>query len=194
MRSKILASLAVILPLASALAAGKAAPTRQEKEKPMGVHAFSVESIDGKTRNLADYKGKVLLIVNTASECGFTPQYKGLEALYRSHKGRGFMVLGFPCDDFGGQEPGTEAEIKAFCESNYGVSFDLFAKIHAKGEAIAPLYRYLTGEAGFDGEIGWNFTKFLVGKDGTVLGRWASKVKPDDPELLAAIDRALAAD
>ena len=160
----------------------------------MGVHDLTVQTIDGEARSLGAYKGQVLLIVNTASECGFTPQYQGLEALHRARQAAGLRVLGFPSDDFGGQEPGSEAEIKAFCQRNYGVSFDLFAKLHAKGEAIAPLYRTLSSESGFDGEIAWNFTKFLVGRDGRVLGRWASKVKPDDPELLAAIDKALTAE
>ena len=157
----------------------------------MGVHQFIVKDIAGKEKALADYKGKVLLVVNVASECGFTPQYKGLEELYQRYRAKGLMVLGFPSNDFGGQEPGSEAEIKTFCERNYGVTFDLFAKIHAKAEPLAPLYKYLSTEAGFDGPVGWNFTKFLVGKDGQVLGRWASKTAPLDKELTDAVEKAL---
>jgi glutathione peroxidase len=157
----------------------------------MGVHQFTLNSISGKPKSLADYKGKVLLIVNTASECGFTPQYKGLEALSEKYKAQGLAVLGFPANNFGGQEPGTESEIKSFCERNYGVTFDLFAKVEAAGDNISPLYKYLTTEAGFDGPVAWNFGKFLADKDGKVIARFGSKVKPEDPELTDAIEKAL---
>jgi glutathione peroxidase len=190
-----------LLLVAALLAAGPGAPLRadtsiQPKESaPMtntvGVHQFTLTGIDGKPRNLADYQGKVLLIVNVASECGFTPQYKDLEALYRRYQDRGLRILGFPCNDFHHQEPGTDAEIAAFCSRNYQVSFDLFSKIHVKEEPQAPLYKYLTTEAGFNGPITWNFNKFLVGRDGRVLARFDSKVKPLSGELVAALEQAL---
>ncbi len=159
----------------------------------MSVHDFTINGIDGKPRNLAEQKGHVLLIVNTASECGFTPQYKGLEALHQRYKALGLSVLGFPANNFGGQEPGTESEIKSFCERNYGVTFDLFAKVEAAGDDISPLYKYLTTQPGLEGPIAWNFNKFLVNRDGKVIARFGSKVKPEDPELTDAIDKALKA-
>jgi glutathione peroxidase len=167
------------------------APTPTPKEAPVGIHQFTVKDISGKPVSLEAYKGKALLVVNVASECGYTSQYKGLEELYQRYKDKGFMVLGFPSNDFGGQEPGTEAEIKQFCERNFGVSFDLFAKVNAKSEPQEPLYKYLTSEAGFDGKISWNFNKFLVGKDGKVLARWGSNTKPLDKDLIAALEKAL---
>lgn len=159
------------------------------KEKT--VHDFSACTIDGKEKKLADYRGQVLLVVNVASECGFTPQYAGLEALQRKFKGRGFSVLGFPCNQFGGQEPGDEAEIKTFCETKYDVTFPLFAKIDVNGDDTHPLYRYLkAAEPGLLGSeaIKWNFTKFLVGKDGKVVKRYASTTKPE------ALEEAIAAE
>ena len=138
-------------------------------------------TIDGKPTTLGIYRGRVLLIVNVASECGFTPQYEGLEALYRQHKEHGLMVLGFPCDQFGHQEPGTEADIQRFCKENYDVTFPLFAKINVNGLDTHPLYRLLKRAApGIMGteSIKWNFTKFLVARDGTVLRRYASKDSP----------------
>ncbi len=185
-------SLAVLLALG--LSAGlDAAPKAKTKEKeaPVGVHQFTVKTIAGQPKSLADYKGKALLIVNVASECGYTPQYKDLEALHQKYKGQGLAVLGFPSNDFGGQEPGSEAEIKQFCERNYGVSFDLFAKVNAKSEPQEPLYAHLTTQPGFEGAVGWNFTKFLVGKDGKVVGRFASGVKPLSDELTQAVEKAL---
>jgi len=146
------------------------------------VFDFSAKTIDGKTRKLADYKGKVLLIVNTASKCGFTPQYKGLEALYKEYGKRGFAVLGFPSNQFGEQEPGPESEIAEFCEVNYGVTFPMFAKVDVNGTGAHPLFKYLTSsKKGLLGSqaIKWNFTKFLVGRDGAVLKRYASTDTPD---------------
>jgi glutathione peroxidase len=157
------------------------------------VYEFSARTIDGKTRKLADYRGKVLLIVNTASQCGFTPQYKGLEALYQQFGNMGFAVLGFPCNQFGEQEPGLESEISEFCELNFGVTFPLFAKIDVNGESAHPLYKYLTSaKPGLLGSeaIKWNFTKFLVGHDGAVIKRYAPTVKPE--ELVGDIEAALA--
>ena len=181
-------ALALVLALVGPLAA---APKPKKKEAPVGVHQFSVKDITGKDKSLEDYKGKVLLIVNVASECGNTPQYKGLEALYLSHKDKGLRVLAFPSNDFGGQEPGSEKEIKAFCERNYAVTFDLFAKVNAKSQPQAPLYKYLTSEAGFDGPVDWNFAKFLVGKDGKVIARFNARTQPDDKKLVEAIEKAL---
>lgn len=158
------------------------------------VYDFSAKTIDGKTRKLADYRGKVLLVVNTASKCGFTPQYKGLEQLYTRYKERGFAVLGFPSNEFGEQEPGADAEIAEFCEINYGVSFPLFSKIDVNGESAHPLFRHLTtSKKGLLGSsaIKWNFTKFLVGKDGQVIERYAPTTKPED--IAGDIERALAA-
>jgi glutathione peroxidase len=158
------------------------------------VYDFSARTIDGKNRKLSDYKGKVLLVVNTASKCGFTPQYKGLEEVYRKFKDRGFAVLGFPSNQFGEQEPGLDSEIAEFCEMNFGVTFPLFSKIDVNGEQAHPLYKYLTStKKGLLGSeaIKWNFTKFLVGKDGKVIDRYAPTTKPED--LSKDIDRALAA-
>lgn len=153
-----------------------------------------VEDIDGNVTTLAPYAGKVILVVNVASKCGFTPQYAGLEALYKKYQDRGLTVLGFPCNQFGEQEPGSAAEIKTFCTANYGVTFPLFAKIDVNGTGRHPLYTALAGPGSpFPGDIGWNFTKFLIDRDGKIVGRFDSKVKPDDPELVAAIETALAA-
>ena len=149
----------------------------------MSIYEFSATTIDGREQSLADYRDQVLLIVNVASKCGFTPQYRGLEALYRRHQDEGFTVLGFPCDQFGHQEPGNEAEIREFCTAKYDVTFPLFAKIKVNGPDTHPLYRYLKAEKpgvlGSEG-IKWNFTKFLIGRDGTVLQRYASKDRPED--------------
>lgn len=159
----------------------------------MSLYDVEVRTIGGTTQTLAPWRGQVLLIVNVASECGFTPQYAGLEALYRAHRDQGFAVLGFPCDQFGHQEPGTEGEIKSFCELNYGVTFPLFAKIDVNGDNAHPLYRHLkAARKGLLGSaIKWNFTKFLVGRDGSVLRRYAStdtpqKIEKDLEPLLAS--------
>jgi glutathione peroxidase len=149
------------------------------------VYDFSAKTIDGKARKLSDYKGKVLLVVNTASQCGFTPQYKGLEALYKKYKGKGFAVLGFPSNQFGQQEPGPESEIAEFCEMNFGVTFPMFSKVDVNGDDAHPLFKYLTStKKGLLGSeaIKWNFTKFLIGKDGEVIERYAPTTKPEDLE------------
>lgn len=164
-------------------------------ETSQSVLAFSAETLDGRQASLAEFAGKVLLIVNTASQCGFTPQYAGLEKLYRTYKDRGFAVLGFPCNQFGGQEPGSAAEIGAFCEKNYGVSFPMFAKIDVNGEKAHPLYRLLKKEKpGLLGPLGggaikWNFTKFLVDRNGRIVTRYASTTKPE--ALAKDIERLL---
>jgi len=153
----------------------------------------TVKDIDGKQAPLKSYQGKVLLIVNVASHCGFTPQYKGLEGLYEKYKDKGFAVLGFPCNQFGAQEPGTNEEIKQFCSSKYNVTFPLFDKIEVNGPNRHPLYAELAGkDSPYPGDIKWNFNKFLIGKDGKILKRFDSKVAPDSPELTQAIEAALA--
>ncbi len=158
-------------------------------------YAFTLKSIDGQEVNLGVYRGQVLLLVNVASRCGFTKQYAGLQQLHTNLQARGFAVLGFPASDFLRQEPGTEAEIRAFCTKTYGVTFPLFAKITVKGDGQHPLYAWLTDSVanpGFGGAITWNFNKFLIGRDGRVLARFGSRTTPQDPELLAAIEQALA--
>lgn len=149
------------------------------------IFTIPVTTIDGQETTLADYQGKVLMIVNVASKCGFTHQYKGLEAIYQKHKDRGFVVLGFPCNQFGGQEPGSEAEIKSFCSLTYNVTFPMFAKVDVNGDGEHPLYKLLKSEKGgllgFDA-IKWNFTKFLVGRDGNVEGRYAPTTTPESLE------------
>jgi glutathione peroxidase len=158
------------------------------------IYDFSVKDIHGKDVKMSRYKGKALLIVNTASKCGFTPQYKGLEELYRKLQGKGLEILGFPCNQFGAQEPGTEQEIESFCELNYGVTFPMFAKVDVNGRHAAPLYRYLKeakpGLLG-SGVIKWNFTKFLVDRNGNVVERYApnaepASIEPDIQKLLQA--------
>ena len=156
----------------------------------MSLHDLTVETIDRQPQPLGAYKGQVLLVVNTASECGYTPQYEGLEQLWRHYKGKGVTVLGFPSNDFGAQEPGTEAEIKTFCSTKFHVTFPMFAKVGTKGPGQSPVYKFLAAK---HGEPKWNFHKYLVGKDGQVLRAFPSKVELDDPELRAAIDAALAA-
>jgi glutathione peroxidase len=158
------------------------------------VYDFNLPSIDGKDNPLSMYKGKVLLIVNVASKCGFTPQYKDLEAVYEKYKDQGLVVAGFPANNFGGQEPGTNEEIKQFCSRTYNVAFPIYAKVSVKGDDKTPLYQYLTDKTAnptTGGEIKWNFTKFLVGKDGKVIARFEPMVKPDAPEVIKAIEAAL---
>ena len=157
----------------------------------ISVSAVSVTTPDGSSKSLGDYAGKVLLIVNVASRCGFTKQYAGLEALNQSYGGQGLKVLGFPCNDFGAQEPGTLDEIKSFCSTTYGASFELFDKVHATGSTTEPYTTLNKTEPA--GDVAWNFEKFLVGKDGTVLARFKSGVEPESAELKTAIEAALAA-
>ena len=154
-----------------------------------------VTDIDGKAGTLAPYKGRVLLIVNVASECGFTPQYEGLEALYAKYKSTGLTVLGVPCNQFGGQEPGTNEEIKEFCSMTFRVTFPMLAKTDVNGSKRHPLYALLAGRGSpFPGDIGWNFSKFLVGRDGKILKRFDSDVEPDSRTLTQAVEAALAAE
>jgi len=157
-------------------------------QSPQSIYDFTVESIDGAQVPLTDYRGKTVLIVNTASKCGFTSQYGQLEALYKRYRSKGFEVLAFPANNFRQQEPGTNAEIRKFCSLNFGVDFPLFAKISVKGEDIHPLYRYLTQDSGFPGDITWNFNKFLVDRDGRVVARYDSRTVPLDKEVTDKID------
>lgn len=157
---------------------------------------FQMKDIDGKDVKLKQYKGKVLLVVNVASKCGYTPQYEALQADYAKYKDQGFLILGFPANNFGKQEPGTATEIKEFCSSKYKVTFPLFAKISVKGEDQDPLYSFLTSKdsnADFSDDIEWNFTKFLVDRSGKVVARFEPGVEPDDPKVTAAIEKYIAA-
>ncbi len=156
------------------------------------IYDFTVKTIDGKEKSLSDYKGKVVLIVNVASECGYTPQYADLEKLYQKYRKDGFAILGFPSNDYGGQEPGSNADIKKFCTSTYGVTFDLFEKIPTKGEKKHPLYVYLTSQATPSGEVGWNFEKFLISREGKIVARFKSHVAPLSADLTQAVERELA--
>ncbi len=157
-------------------------------------YAFEVENMDGGATTLGDFQGKVLLVINVASKCGFTKQYAGLQALYEKYGPQGLVVVGFPANNFGGQEPGTNDQIRQFCSGTYGVTFPVFAKISVKGDDIHPLYRFLTSpetNPQFPGDIKWNFNKFLVSREGDVIGRYESKVEPFDAQLVAEIENAL---
>ena len=158
------------------------------------IYDFSAEKLEGGEQSLSDYQGKVLLIVNTASKCGFTPQFEGLEKVFQKYRAQGLVVLGFPCNQFAGQDPGNNSEIGEFCQRNYGVSFPMFAKIDVNGSDAHPIYKFLTKEAkGILGteSVKWNFTKFLVGRDGNVIDRFATATKPED--MAKDIEKALSA-
>ncbi len=155
------------------------------------LHDFTAKTLSGDSKSLADFRGKTVLVVNVASQCGLTPQYAKLQEIYTKYHDRGLEILGFPCNQFMGQEPGTEAEIKTFCETSYGVTFPLFSKIDVNGETAHPLYQWLKGATGGD-EVAWNFEKFLVSREGSVLERFSPKVTPDDTKILSAIERSLA--
>jgi glutathione peroxidase len=176
------------------LVAGIAAAQTKTGGKVPDVLSFTMDNINGKPVNLAKYQGSVLLIVNTASQCGFTYQYEGLEILHKRYASRGLSILGFPSNDFGQQEPGSNAQIRQFCQANYGVEFDMFSKIQVLGDDKVPLYRYLTSPqtSKFPGEIEWNFEKFLINRDGQIVGRFKSDIEPESPEMINAIERALA--
>ncbi len=159
-----------------------------------GFHDFRVNDIDGDERSLGDYRGRVCLVVNVASKCGLTPQYAGLQQLYERYRERGLTVLGFPCNQFAGQEPGTDAEVKSFCATRYGVGFPLFSKLEVNGAGRAPVYAWLTSQAtqpDGPGDIKWNFAKFLVDGEGRAVARFAPQTAPEAPELVAAIEKAL---
>ena len=168
--------------------------TPAQGSKPVhGIYDFHVKTIHGADTSLAVFKGRTVLIVNTASKCGFTPQYESLETLYQKYHAQGFEVLAFPANNFNQQEPGTDAEIQTFCTLNYQTTFPLFSKISVKGDGIAPLYTYLTRSSPFPGDIEWNFTKFLVGRDGKVIARFSSKVDPLAKDVTDRLETALAA-
>jgi glutathione peroxidase len=158
------------------------------------IYDYTLNSIDGQPAPLAAYKGKVVMLVNVASRCGFTPQYTVLESIYEKYKDKGFVIVGIPANNFGAQEPGTNQEIKTFCSSKYNVKFPMMAKVSVKGDDTTPLYQYLTDKSAnpkTGGEIQWNFTKFLVGPDGQIVARFEPKVTPDSPEVTSAIEEAL---
>ncbi|GMU93660.1 MAG: hypothetical protein AMXMBFR4_27180 [Candidatus Hydrogenedentota bacterium] len=193
------AILTILMPRAHADEKGGVSDGAQAHEESVAeadsVLDFTMKDIDGNPTNLGEkYAGKVLLVVNTASKCGLTPQYADLESMYEKYRGQGFEILAFPSNDFGGQEPGTEKEIKEFCSSNYQVTFPLFSKIPVKGENKHPLYAYLTDSeknSATGGEITWNFTKFLVGRDGKIIARFEPKTKPTEEEVAQAVEKAL---
>lgn len=169
-------------------------PKQEYKNMDKSIYNFTMKDIDGKDVPLSDYKGKVVMVVNVASKCGYTPQYKQLEQVYEKYKDKGFVILGFPANNFGSQEPGTNVEIKQFCTANYGVSFPMFAKISVKGDDTHPLYQYLTSKEDdpqFGGPISWNFNKFLIGRDGKIINRFESKIKPDDAQVTQDVEKAL---
>ena len=170
------------------------APMQARNDQPASPLDFTVKTIDGKELSLSEYKGKVVMIVNVASKCGFTPQYEALEKLYKTYANRGFVILGFPANNFHAQEPGTNEQIKQFCTSKFGVTFPMMSKISVAGEDKAPLYHYLTEKktAGeFAGEIGWNFNKFLVDRNGNLIARYNSKTPPEDTQVTQEIEKAL---
>lgn len=192
MKTSFLLLCGVLLAAGCQRAQSQSAPAQTPK-KTMSLYDFQLESLDGKPVDMAKYKGKVLLIVNTASKCGYTKQYAGLQALSEKYKAQGLEVLGFPANNFGGQEPGTAAEIGEFCQKNFGVTFDLFAKSSVKGDDQSPFFHYLTQEANLEktGAIGWNFEKFLISRDGKLIDRYKSAVTPESEELTAAIEKQL---
>lgn len=184
-----------IAPVLAVLALFAAGGSGEVTESPaVGLYDFTLDRIDGKPESLGSYRGRVLLLVNVASRCGLTPQYDGLESLYERYRERGFAVLGFPANDFAGQEPGSNEEIADFCRSTYGVRFPMFSKIHVRGEKMHPLYRYLTSRpAPVGGEVRWNFQKYLVDREGRVVARFDPRVEPGDPDLVARIEALLEA-
>lgn len=181
--------LTVAAALATSLACAESKPTPKPQASPMSFHELSANRLNGQPEKLSGYQGKVLLVVNTASECGYTPQYKGLEQLYQEYKDKGVVVLGFPSNDFGGQEPGSSEQIAKFCELRFKVTFPMFEKVKTKGEGQSPVYEFLARN---HPAPKWNFHKYVVGKDGQVKAAFPSSVTPDSAELKAAIDGALA--
>jgi len=182
--------------LATALLISRHSPlSAADQNKVPPVLDFEMNSLGGKPVSLKDYQGKVVLIVNTASECGATPQYEPLQKLYEKYQDKGLVVLGFPCNQFGAQEPGSAKEIQEFCTANYGVTFPMFAKIDVNGENAAPLYKFLTSkktDSEFAGKINWNFEKFLISRDGNVVGRFATIINPASADFVKAVETELA--
>lgn len=186
--AKLLTMLLTCLSVWSTGAMCAMAVARADQSSPL---TGEVKKIDGTAVDLAKYKGKVVLVVNVASRCGYTPQYTGLQKLYETYKDKGLVVLGFPANEFGGQEPGSDTDIAKFCSSKYGVTFDMFSKVVVKGPNKSPLYKSLTESATPPGEVSWNFEKFLIGRDGAIVGRYKSAVAPEDAKLTGAIETAL---
>lgn len=196
MKSKIVfAALALICAAGLFVAlSSRASDKSTSGEKMDSIHSFKLKDIDGKDTSLSQYKGKVVMLVNVASKCGLTPQYEGLQRVYDKYKDRGFVILGFPANNFGAQEPGTNEEIKSFCSLKYNVTFPIFSKISVKGDDIHPLYKFLTDKETnpeYAGDIKWNFNKFLVDKNGKVIARFEPKVTPESEQVVAAIEKAL---
>lgn len=175
--------------------AGAPATQPTPATQPASALGFSMKNLAGEMVDLSRYQGQVVLMVNTASKCGYTPQYKQLQELHEKYAPRGLAILGFPSNDFGGQEPGSDQQIAEFCQKNYGVSFDMFSKVPVKGEQKCPLYQYLTSpqtNPASPGEVKWNFEKFLISRNGQIVARYLSKVTPDDPKLIEALEAELA--
>jgi glutathione peroxidase-family protein len=196
MKIKTIGTFVLMLVFSLLITACEQKPSNKKSEANMksNFHSFTMNDIDGKAVSLSQYQGKVLLVVNVASKCGFTKQYAGLQQLYEKYKGKGFVVLGFPANNFLWQEPGTDSEIKSFCTIKYNVTFPMFSKISVNGKNIHPLYQYLTSpeENGeFGKPIKWNFNKFLIGKDGKTIARFPSKTVPMDDSIMEAIEMAL---
>jgi glutathione peroxidase len=192
----LIAALGMLAFASWALAKGDVVKTPTDKPAEKTPLSYTVKDIDGKDVNLSDYKGKVVLIVNVASKCGNTPQYKPLEEMYEKYKGQGLVIIGFPANNFGKQEPGTNEQIKEFCTATYQVAFPMMGKISVKGDDIAPLYKFLTdpktnGE--FAGDVSWNFQKFLVDRNGAVMAKFDPRTQPDSPKFVEAVEKALAA-
>lgn len=181
--------------IAFVLAAMAFTPMTQAADDAQGILKYSLKSLDGKDVDLSAYKGKVLLVVNVASKCGLTPQYTQLQDLHKKYGDKGLAILGFPCNQFGGQEPGSADEIRTFCTKEYGVEFDMFSKIDVNGDGANPLYKYLTGldlQPAGTGKISWNFEKFLINREGEPVARFGPRTKPDDPAVIKAIEAELA--
>ena len=192
MSKQLIASALGVVSMVTGFGAGQSVQAPADAAKDKTLFAFKTTALDGAAVDLQTYRGKVVLVVNVASKCGYTRQYAGLESLYKAYKDKGLIVVGVPCNDFGGQEPGTEAEILQFCSSKYNVTFPLLGKVAVKGDAAHPLFATLTGEAaGQPGPVKWNFNKFLIAKDGSLAARFDSKVEPESDELKAAIDKVL---
>lgn len=197
MKVKLFSALAVAVICAAAFAISlstRANGALDSGEKMNSIYDFTLKDIDHKEVNLGQYRGKVVLVVNVASRCGYTPQYEGLQKIYLKYKDRGFVILGFPANNFMAQEPGTDEEIKTFCSTKYNVTFPIFSKISVKGDDIHPLYKFLTSKEtnpDFGGEIKWNFSKFLMDRNGKIIARFEPKVTPESDPLIQAIEKAL---
>ena len=197
MKTKVVSALVVTVIVAAVLAialSSRASGNLDSGEKMSSIYDFTLKDIDRKEVNLGQYRGKVVLVVNVASRCGYTPQYEGLQKVYTKYKDRGFVILGFPANNFMGQEPGTDEEIKTFCSTKYNVTFPIFSKISVKGDDIHPLYKFLTAKEtnpDFGGDIKWNFSKFLLDKSGKIVARFEPKVTPESDPMIQAIETAL---